>query len=95
MTLRLLKDRLLVKLAPTVEQTPTEAGILLEPAITPAVCRGIVVQTGPAVREIAVGQCVFFAPSVGDPVDGLFPTPHLILREPEVVGVLPKRSEVA
>lgn len=84
MQMRILGDRLLVKLAPRVEDRQTAAGIILEPAMTPAVCYGKVVQVGPQVRDIAEGAVVTFGPSVGEPLDGYFPTPHILIRERDV-----------
>lgn len=81
-------DLCLVALAPPTAQTTS--GLITAPAFTPAICYGKVRQTGPNVREVAVGHLVLFPPSVGEPVDGLFATPHLLIREAEISAVLEK-----
>lgn len=95
MTLKLLRDLVLVKLAPTIEQRPTASGIILEAAITPTPTYGKVMQIGPRVSNVTVGDVVSFQPSVGDPLDGLFPTPHLIVAERQIDLVVSKKEATA
>lgn len=91
MTLR--PDLCLVKLAPKVEDRRTAGGIILEPAVTPAVCYGKVVQAGARVSDVKVGDVVLFAPSSGEPVEGLFPTPHLFIPESSISAVLEPEAQ--
>lgn len=77
--MRILGGRCLIKLAPVRDRTAS--GLFLEPALTPPVCYGKVVQIGPKVTDVKVGDIVAFPPSVGEPLDGFFPTPHVIADE--------------
>lgn len=77
--MRILGRRCLIKLAPVPDRTAS--GILLEPAFAPVVCYGKVVQIGPKVTDVKVGDVVAFPPSAGEPLDGFFPTPHIIADE--------------
>lgn len=76
--------RCLVKLAPTA---PRPSGLIEAPAIEPMPCLGKVVQIGPACTEVQPGDLVLIPPSAGDPLDGLFATPHLMVHEADILGV--------
>lgn len=86
--IRLLRDLVLVKLAP-VPQTHGE--VLLAPALPPVVTYGKVVQVGPRVAAVAVGDVVAFSPEAGDPltVDAL---PHLIIPEGALDAQIAKKE---
>lgn len=86
--MRLLNDLCLVKLAPKREDRATPAGIILEPAIAPPVCYGKVVSVGPKVNDVRPEDFVVFGPSDGEALDGYFATPHVLIREPQISGVL-------
>lgn len=88
---RLRPDLCLVKLAPGGDPV-TAGGLLTAPAFTPPACAGKVVQVGAAVADVAVGDIVAFAPSVGDPLDGLFPTPHLLISIRDIDAIIPRRD---
>lgn len=91
--MRVLADRLLVKLAPSPFVSP--GGILLHAEIAPAVVTlGKVVQAGPRVRDVRAGDVVTFAPTAGDPLDDYFPTPHVLLRETEIAAVIERETTV-
>lgn len=89
MTLR--PDLVLVKLAPASEAR-TPSGLITAPAMDPAVCYGKVVQIGARVLDVAVGDIVTFGPTVGDPLDGMFPTPHLLISFTDIDAVLEPQS---
>lgn len=84
MTLR--PDLCLVKLAPPAETAPS--GLILAHALTPAVCYGKVVQVGSKVRDVAAGSFIAFPPTAGEPMEGMFPTPHLLIPEREISAVI-------
>jgi co-chaperonin GroES (HSP10) len=85
--MRLLRDNVLVKLAPP---PVSQGGILLAPSLEAPVTRGKVMQTGPACTLIRPEQFVAFDPSSGDLVDGLFATPHIIIAERHLAAVIEK-----
>jgi hypothetical protein len=76
--------RCLVKLAPTA---PRASGLIEAPAMTPVPCIGKVVQVGPLCRDVQAGDLVLIPPSAGDPLSGMFPTPHLMVNEADILGV--------
>ena len=80
--MRVLGDRVLVKLAPV--PALSAGGLELAPAFTAPSCMGKVVQVGPRVHDVRVGQIVVFPPEVGD--DAGLPIPHLFLREQEITA---------
>jgi co-chaperonin GroES (HSP10) len=84
--MRLRPDLCLVALAPA-KQT-TASGLITAHSLPPAVCYGKVRQTGEHVTDVAVGDLVVFTPSAGEPLDGYFATPHLLIPEAEISAVL-------
>ena len=93
MTIRLLRDLVLVKLAPPAAQS--YSGLHLAEALPPAQSYGKVMQIGPRVTAVNVGDVVAFAPSVGDDMDGYFATPHLMVPESQLDVVVQTRKEVS
>lgn len=89
MTLRLLKDRVLVLLPPA--QTTTRSGIHLAPALPEPVTAGRVVLTGPTVRDVAKGDYVTFPPTAGDAL-AYRGYACLLLRELEITTTMRKES---
>ena len=94
----------LVKLAPVMSLSslilmPQEAELRDEGETAVALTRqsshpvhGRVVMAGERVRAVSVGDVVLFHPEVGVPCDGLFPTPHLMLKESQIDAVIPPRE---
>jgi hypothetical protein len=87
--MRLRRDLVLVKLAPVAERVN---GLILEPALPAPICYGKVVDRGSTVRDVKIGDIVTFGPSVGDPLDGMYPTPHLLVSEQDIDAVLEKEA---
>jgi co-chaperonin GroES (HSP10) len=79
-----LPGRVLVKLRPTPK---TPEGLILAPGLPPAECVGKVVQVGAGVYDVEVGDFVLFPSTVGEAVD-VFPTPHLVISEAQILGVI-------
>lgn len=88
--MKLRADLCLVKLAPVVDRSA--GGILLAPALAQPVCYGKVVATGRGVDDVTAGDIVAFGPSVGDPLEGLFPTPHLLVSIRDIDAVIQRTA---
>ena len=84
-------QRVLVKLAPSAAMQRTESGLILEHAMTPAVCYGKVMQVGDKCADVQSDDLIAFSASAGDVVDG-FPTPHLIVNESDVLFVVERTA---
>lgn len=94
--MRLRRDLCLVKLAPGTTHSP--AGLILSPALPPPICYGKVVQIGRDVPRYGVheGDVVAFGPTAqGDLVDGMFPTPHILIPVTALDAVIQKRDVAA
>lgn len=89
MTLRLLKDRLLVLLPPPQELGTH--GLIEAPAIPPPPTFGRVILTGPSCRDVRVGDAVTFGPEAGDPYD-YQGYACLLLREPDVQTIVSRKE---
>ena len=90
MTLQLRPDLVLVKLAPVM---PSASGLMLAPSMVQPVCVGKAVQVGARVSDVQVGDVITFESSAGEPLEGLFPTPHLLIAERHITAVIePKAS---
>ena len=83
--MRLLSNRVLVKLAPVPETTAS--GLILAEAMPAPAHYGKVVQVGPSCRAVQPGHVVFLSPEAiaedATGYDGLL-TPHVIVRETEL-----------
>jgi len=90
--MRILRDLVLVKLAPGSGNPVTAGGILTAPGFTSPTCCGKVVQVGTRVQDVAVGDFVAFGPSAGDPLDGMFPTPHLLISVRDIDAVIQRNA---
>lgn len=92
MTMRLLKDRVLVLLPPETHQTTS--GLITAPFVSPVATAGRVVLTGPEVRDVAKGDLVTFPPTAGDaiPYGGY---PCLLLREQEILATVSKKEPIS
>jgi hypothetical protein len=90
--MRIMNNLCLVKLAPAIDRTAS--GILLEPAMTPPICYGKVVQVGPKATSVAVGDIVAFPPSEGESLEGFFPTPHVLIRDSHLSAVIERQAVI-
>lgn len=88
--MRLRRDLVLVKLAPPIERTVS--GLILEPAMTPPVCYGKVVDVGRSVQDVQAGDIVAFPPSAGDALGDLFPVPHIVIPITEIDLVMERNA---
>lgn len=84
--LRLRPDLVLVKLAPA--PTLSAAGLVLSAVRPGPVCYGRAVQVGERVRDVRIGDVVTFESTAGDPLDGWFLTPHLLIAEQHITAIL-------
>ena len=103
---RLNPDMVLVKLAPVMSRSsilmmPPEAELfddgdtaVVLTRQSPHPVHGKVVMTGAHVEDVTVGDVVLFHPEVGVPCEGLFPTPHLIVKATQIDAVIPPRERV-
>jgi co-chaperonin GroES (HSP10) len=91
----LRRDLCLVKLAPGADRTPS--GVLLAHTVTPTVCYGKVVNIGRDVEAygVSLGDVVAFGPTQGESVDGMFPTPHILIPVTAIDAVIPKKDVAA
>ena len=88
--MRLRPDLVLVKLAPPPQRNPK--GLFLAHGLDPVVCFGKAVQIGAKVSDVVVGDVVIFPHTVGDPLDGMFPTPHLLIPESDISAVIERSA---
>lgn len=86
----LLRDLVLVKLAPV---PPRQSGLIEAHALTPVPTFGKVVQIGPDVADVAVGDCVAFSPTKGDLIQ-IGALNHLMIPEADLDAVI-ERKDVA
>lgn len=93
--MKLRANYCLVKLAPVPDTSAS--GLLLAPALAPTISYGKVMQTAPDVDRygITVGDVVAFAPSQGELLDGMFPTPHILIPATSIDAVIEKRTHAA
>ncbi|MEQ1727433.1 MAG: hypothetical protein ABL982_03555 [Vicinamibacterales bacterium] len=91
-TLRLLRDLVLVQLAPRTANK-TASGLIHAEGLPTPTTHGIVRCIGPRVKQVRVGDVVMFDPMAGDVMDGYFRTPHVVVSEQLVECVVEKRQE--
>jgi hypothetical protein len=84
MTMTLRGQQCLVKLAPPKTES---AGIVLAESIPPPQTVGRIVDAGPQCRDVATGMVILFDAVHAQDVPG-FPTPHVIVAEPHILGEL-------
>lgn len=91
--MKLRPDLVLVKLAPA--DNMTASGLITAPALPPAICYGKVVDKGTRADDVELDDIVAFGPSAGDPLEGMFATPHLLVSVRDIDAIIPRRDLAA